>query len=230
MPAAGGAPEPAVRYDPGSYEGGGTAAPWTRFRLVGTLSSGYALLETAGGYAVVDPGAAHERVIYERLLRDAVAREDASQGLLLPQTVQLPPVDAARIRSVLPVLAEMGFEVEDFGGDTFLVRAMPEPISGADARSLLEDTARAIEDAGPKKGKQRWKESLAAAASRSCVRTRKPLSERELGAILMELAACSNPYATPGGRPTMIYTSRNDLDRRFGRAPRPAAPGAGETR
>ena len=82
-----------------------------------------------------------------------------------------------------------------------------------------EDTARAIEEAGPKKGKQRWKEELvAAAASRSCVRTRKPLSERELTAILMELAACKMPYATPGGRPTMIFTSKNDLDRRFGRS------------
>ncbi len=206
-------------YDPGSYSNPGAAAPWTKFRLVGTLSSGYALLETAGGYAVVDPSAAHERVIYERLLKDALARETAAQGLLLPQTVQLPPVDAARIRSVLPVLADMGFEVEDFGGDTFLVRSLPDALSGAAAKELLEDTARAIEEAGPKKGKQRWKEELvAAAASRSCVRTRKPLSERELTAILMELAACKMPYATPGGRPTMIFTSKNDLDRRFGRS------------
>ena len=185
---------------------------------MGTLSSGYALLETAGGYAVVDPSAAHERVIYERLLKDAVARETPAQGLLLPQTAQLPPVDAARIRSMMPVLEEMGFGVEDFGGDTFLVRSLPDALSGAAAKELLEDTARAIEEAGPKKGKQHWKEELvAAAASRSCVRTRKPLSDRELTAILMELAACKMPYATPGGRPTMIFTSRNDLDRRFGR-------------
>ncbi|MBQ9727410.1 MAG: DNA mismatch repair endonuclease MutL [Kiritimatiellae bacterium] len=206
-------------YDPDGYGApAAPAAPWTKFRLVGTLSSGYALLETAGGYAVVDPAAAHERVIYDRLLKDALARETASQGLLLPQTVQLPPVDAARIRAALPVLAEMGFEVEDFGGDTFLVRSLPEPLSGAAAGALLEDTARALEEAGPKKGRQRWKEELvAAAASRSCVRTRKPLSEKELVAILMELAASSMPYATPGGRPTMIFTSRNDLDRRFGR-------------
>ncbi len=213
------APTASAYYDPGSYSNPGAAAPWTKFRLVGTLSSGYALLETAGGYAVVDPSAAHERVIYERLLKDALARETAAQGLLLPQTVQLPPVDAARIRSVLPVLADMGFEVEDFGGDTFLVRSLPDALSGAAAKELLEDTARAIEEAGPKKGKQRWKEELvAAAASRSCVRTRKPLSERELTAILMELAACKMPYATPGGRPTMIFTSKNDLDRRFGRS------------
>ena len=212
---------PSTYYDPGSYSNPGAAAPWTKFRLIGSLSSGYALLETEGGYAVVDPAAAHERVIYERLLKDALAHESPSQGLLLPQTVQLPPVDAARIRSVLPILAEMGFEAEDFGGDTFLVRALPEPLSGANAKELLEDTARALEEAGPKKGRQHWKEELvAAAASRSCVRTRKPLDERELAAILMELAACSLPYATPGGRPTMIFTSRNDLDRRFGRAPR----------
>ncbi len=211
-------PSASAYYDPGAYASPGATAPWTKFRLIGSLSSGYALLETDGGYTVVDPSAAHERVIYERLLRDAVARETASQGLLLPQTVQLPPVDAARIRSVLPILADMGFEVEDFGGDTFLVRSLPDALSGAAAKELLEDTARALEEAGPRKGRQRWKEELvAAAASRSCVRTRKPLSERELSAILMELAACEMPYATPAGRPTMIFTSRNDLDRRFGR-------------
>lgn len=197
-----------------------TPAPWTKFRLIGSLSSGYALVETDGGYAVVDPAAAHERVLYERLLRAAPeVAESPAQKLLLPQSVALPPVDAQRVRSLLPVFAEMGFDLEDFGGDAFLVRSLPAALSGADARAILEETARALEEAGPRKGRERWREELvAAAASRSAVRTRKPLDARELVPILMELAACRLPYATPGGRPTMVFTSLRDLDRRFGRA------------
>ena len=197
-----------------------TPAPWTKFRLVGSLSSGYAIVETEGGYAVVDPAAAHERVLYERLLRAAPeVAESPAQKLLLPQTVALPPVDAQRVRSLLPVFEEMGFDLEDFGGDAFLVRSLPAALSGADAKAILEETARALEEAGPRKGRERWREELvAAAASRSAVRTRKPLDARELVPILMELAACRLPYATPGGRPTMVFTSLRDLDRRFGRA------------
>ena len=197
-----------------------TPAPWTKFRLVGSLSSGYAIVETEGGYAVVDPAAAHERVLYERLLRAAPeVSESPAQKLLLPQTVALPPVDAQRVRTLLPVFAEMGFDLEDFGGDAFLVRSLPAALSGADAKAILEETARALDEAGPRKGRERWREELvAAAASRSAVRTRKPLDARELVPILMELAACRLPYATPGGRPTMVFTSLRDLDRRFGRA------------
>ena len=212
VPAPADAPA-ASPYDP-------APAPWTKFRLVGSLSSGYALVETEGGYAVVDPAAAHERVMYERLLKAAPRVEEApSQALLLPQTVALAPLDAQRVRSVLPVLAEMGFDVEDFGGDSFLVRALPDVLSGASAKAILEETASALQDAGPRKGRQHWREELvAAAASRSAVRTRRPLDARELVPILMELAACRMPYSTPGGRPTMVYTSLRDLDRRFGRA------------
>ena len=238
--ARGGVPDPATPLPPPPSPGDGrmvapgpndqtikrpndpysTPAPWTKFRLIGSLSSGYALVETEGGYAVVDPAAAHERVLYERLLRAAPeVAESPAQKLLLPQTVALPPVDAQRVRTLLPVFEEMGFDLEDFGGDAFLVRSLPAALSGADAKAILEETARALEEAGPRKGRERWREELvAAAASRSAVRTRKPLDARELVPILMELAACRLPYATPGGRPTMVFTSLRDLDRRFGRA------------
>lgn len=200
------------------YSADPPAAPWTKFRLVGCLSTGFALLETEGGYTVVDPSAAHERVLYERLLRNTAAAESPSQALLLPQTVEMAPLDAQRIRSCLPILSDMGFEIEDFGGDSFLVQSMPEALAGSDAKAILEETAQALEEAGPAKGRKHWKEELVAAtASKSAVRTRKPLDERELVPILMELAACRMPYATPDGRPTMIYTSLRELNRKFGR-------------
>lgn len=196
----------------------GAAPPWTKFRIVGSLSSGYVLLETEGGYAVADPSAAHERVMYERLMKSGVASEINEQPLLLPHTLELTPVDAGRLRSVLEIMRGMGFDIEDFGRDAFLVRSLPEALSGGDAGKIIDETIRALEDAGPRKGREHWREELvAAAASAAAVRTRRPLDERELAPVLMELAACSMPYATPSGRPTMIFTSKNELDRRFGR-------------
>lgn len=191
-----------------------------RFRFVGMLHSGYALVEPqGGGLAVVDPAAARERVAYERLLRSPAWAEEQSQGLLLPQTVKLQPVDAGRVRELLPILSQMGFEVEDFGGDTFVVRALPDAISGVSAREMLEETARAFAEAGPRKGRERWREErLASVAARIAGRSRRPVDPRETAALILELAACSMPYATPSGRPTMVHFPLGDIERRLGRS------------
>ena len=193
--------------------------PPLRFRLVGVLSSGDAVVETEGGYAVVDVSSAHERVVYERLLRSAAFAESPAQALLLPQTVALGPVEAERVRSFLPVFSDMGFDIEDFGGDTFLVRSIPESLQNVPAKTLLQDTASAIAEAGREKARAHWREELVAgAAARAAVRTGKRLDERELAPLLLELAACRLPYVSPSGRPTMLFTSSRELDRRFGRA------------
>ncbi len=192
------------------------STPWTNFRILGTLRSGYLMLETDGGYTIVDPCAAHERVIYERLMNLAAQADTLSQRLLIPQTVAMSPVDARRIRTLLPVLVSMGFDVEDFGGDTFVVHAMPDIVAGASAKSILEETALALEEAGPRRGRQHWQEELvAAAASRGAVRTGKALNLEEQKVLLRELAGCKLPYASPLGYPTMIFTSTRELDRKF---------------
>ena len=192
--------------------------PWTSFRILGRLRSGYVFLETEGGYTIVDPAAAHERVIYERLLKQTERETPVSQKLLLPQTVAMAPLDARRVRTLLPVLSSMGFDVEDFGGDSFVIHAMPDIVAGASAKAILEETALALEETGPRKGRQHWREELvAAAASRGAVRTGKALDARELTELLRALAACRLPYASPAGRPTMIFTSLRELDRKFGK-------------
>ncbi len=221
-----GAPEGAQQASAGQPPGfapepdGRSPEAGVRFRFVGMLHSGYALVEPqGGGLAVVDPAAARERVAYERLLRSPAWAEEQSQGLLLPQTVKLQPVDAGRVRELLPILSQMGFEVEDFGGDTFVVRALPDAISGVSARDMLEETARAFAEAGPRKGRERWREErLASVAARIAGRSRRPVDPRETAALILELAACSMPYATPSGRPTMVHFPLGDIERRLGRS------------
>ncbi len=237
-------PEPRLKFDvPGehTFSGGGIpvntpspqwhepaegvvinmpeGAPWTRFRIIGRLAAGYIMMETDGGYTVLDPAAAHERVLYEELLAISGESPDASQRLLIPQTVQLKPLDADRIEKVIPLLKEMGFGIDAFGRDTFKIDSMPSPISETPCEAVLLDTAAALEEAGAKRGKSRWKdEIIAKAASRAAVRNSKSLTLEELTSMIVRLAGCSMPYTSPGGRPTMIYTSNRELDRRFGRS------------
>jgi len=196
-----------------------SGAPWTQFRIVGRLSPGYVLLETNDGYTVLDPAAAHERVLYERLLGESGAAPYASQQLLIPQTIELTPIDYRRIETILPILHEMGFAIEAFGQTAFIVNALPDILAGTSSEAVLIDTAAAFEEAGSKRGRERWREEIIAkAASRAAVRSRRTLAHAELSAIIVDLAGCTMPYTSPFGRPTMIYTSFRELDRRFGRS------------
>ena len=204
-------------------------APWSEFRIIGRLSSGYVLMETSGGYTVLDPAAARERVVYERLLAESAGGEPHSQGLLMPQTVELKPADAAAVLKVLPQLKGMGFGIEPFGNGVFSVDAVPDAVSGTDCREILAETAAAVINAGTRH-RDLWRERAAAmAAGKAASRGAYRLSDGELRMVVEALARCDMPYARPSGGPTMIFTSNRDLDRRFGRSGGGAPGGRVET-
>lgn len=195
-------------------------APWKWCRPLGMLGDGYALLETDDGLVLLEPRAAHMRVLYERLL-DAMAASDPppSQRLLLPETAELQPVDAARVRSRLGVFRAMGFGIEPLDGDAFLVDTLPAPLVGISCRTLLADMVSAMEEAGARKGRERWLEETAArAAAQSAVRTRARLAPAELAPLVQSLVRCRMPYTSPFGKPTIVLLSYRELARKFGLA------------
>lgn len=192
-------------------------SPLAEFRVLGRLESGYVMLETPGGYTIFDPNSAHERVIYEALLKQTDSKQ-ASQMLLIPQTVELKPVDARRIEALLPYFKDLGFSIEKFGASSFIVDALPEPISDTDCGTVLLDTINYLETAGPNKRRERWREEMiAAVACKIAVKNKHQLSDQELIGVIRRLAVCDMPYTSPTGKPTMIFTSLREIDRRFGR-------------
>ncbi|MDD4018479.1 MAG: DNA mismatch repair endonuclease MutL [Kiritimatiellae bacterium] len=194
-------------------------SPWRWCRVLGQVANRYLLLETDGGYVTVDPCAARERVLYERLMSGRRADgQTVSQQLLLPETVQLAPADAARLRKYLPVVQEMGFGIVDFGSDHFLVEALPEILGGVSCRELLGNIAHDLENAGTRRGSEKWREELVAkAACRTASGGTGTLSNEEAEQLVTALAATRMPYTCPRGRPTMIFTSYRELERKFGR-------------
>ncbi len=194
-------------------------SPWRWCRVLGSLAGGrYLLLETDAGAVTLDPRAARERVLYERLLADPARRGSFSQRLLLPETVRLPPADAARLRKHLDVLRELGFGVEEFGNDHFLIEALPDVLDGVSCRELLGNIAQDFESAGVRRGSEKWREELVArAACRAACGGTAALSEAEAERLVAALAATRMPYTCPRGRPTMVFTSYRELDRKFGR-------------
>jgi DNA mismatch repair protein MutL len=193
-------------------------SPWRWCRVVGQVAGGYVLVETDGGFVTVDPRAARERVLYERLMDTRGEGGALSQQLLLPETVQLAPADAARLRKYLDVVKEMGFGVEDFGSDHFLVEALPDVLGNVSCRELLANIAHDLENAGTRRGSEKWREEIIAqAACRAAAGAQSALSDAEAGKLVSALAATRMPYTCPRGRPTMIFTSYRELERKFGR-------------
>jgi|688.fasta_scaffold13989_10 DNA mismatch repair protein MutL len=198
---------------------GGAGAPWAWCRVIGPVGGLYLLLEIDSGYVVLDPRAAHERVLYERLLARVRRGEALTQTLLLPETVVLPPAHAERLRGWLTVLQRMGFGVAEFGGDTFLVDALPPEVAAVPCRSLLLDICNDLETLGARRGAEGWREdALVRAACAAAVKNDGALAAEEAGQLVRDLAACRMPYTCPRGRPTMMLTTYRELARKFGRA------------
>ncbi|MCS6771705.1 MAG: DNA mismatch repair endonuclease MutL [Kiritimatiellae bacterium] len=205
--------------EPGSaVEGPSRKAPWSWCRILGQAGGLYVVLETEDGLILMDPHAAHERVMFEQMMRSVLARDVRMQGLLAPETVDLPPEAAQRVRDHLPTLRSMGFGVAEFGGDTFVVDALPTFLGPVSPRAVLAEVTSALERGGRRAGAEHMlEEQIAMAACKAAVKARDRLTVQEIERLVQDLAACEMPYTCPHGRPTLIYMGFDELRRKFGR-------------
>jgi DNA mismatch repair protein MutL len=186
-------------------------------RLIGQIGSTYIVAEGPDGLYLIDQHAAHERVLFEKLMAQHDKKSIPSQALLSPEVVTLPPQSAKALTSQLPFLNHFGFEVEEFGTNTFQVRAMPVLFSGGDPssalRALVEDFE---EDETPLQAEVEAK-LAARVCKRLAVKGGQTLTSEEQRALLNDLEACASPRTCPHGRPTMVHLSVDALERQFGR-------------
>jgi DNA mismatch repair protein MutL len=184
-------------------------------RVVGQVKRTYIVAEGAAGMYLVDQHAAHERVLFDQICRNASRRSPQSQPLLEPVTVELTPGQADLLESNAEALARYGFEVEPFGGSSYLLRALPAIFTTQDPGQSLRDTL----DLVAVEGLQRQREDILAAsiACHSAIRAGQSLTEAEMRALLERLEATDNPHTCPHGRPTMIHLSSYLMEREFGR-------------
>ncbi len=184
-------------------------------RAVGQVANAYLVAEGPDGLYLIDQHAAHERVLYERWLSQQ--SQVISQSLLQPASVELPPADAEIIEEQLPLLNKLGFSIEAFGRNTFLVRAIPALLGDIDPQSALRALVEDFEeDETPLKGAQEGR-LVARICKRAAIKAGQSLTPEEQEALLMDLERCASPRTCPHGRPTMIHLSVDLLERQFGR-------------
>jgi DNA mismatch repair protein MutL len=193
-------------------------SPWQWCRILGQIAGYFVVLETDEGMMLLDPQSAHERVLYERMMKAFATRTIKPQGLLTPETVSLPPAKAGYIRKHVKALGALGFGISEFGGETFIVDALPSLLGEVSAAAVLDDLATDLEDAGKSVNSESvLRQHIAQVATRVAVRTTKKLSREELEKLISDLAMTELPYTSPRGRPTIIFTSLQELKKKFGR-------------
>ena len=184
-------------------------------RLIGQIGAVYIVAEGPDGLYLIDQHAAHERILYEKMTD--LTHKINSQNLLTPELIHLDANSSRLIVENLEILNKYGFEIEEFGINTFRVSAIPMLFTGKDPamaiRSLVEDFE---EDETPLKGVEDSR-LIARICKRMAVKGGQVLTIEEQQALLRQLEACKAPRTCPHGRPTMIHLSVDLLERQFGR-------------
>ena len=178
----------------------------------------YIISQTEDGLVIVDQHAAHERLVYERLKAALAERGVARQGLLIPEIVELPQEDVARLAERAEELEAVGLVLEPFGPGAVAVRETPAMLGQIDIRGLVTDLA---DDLAEWDSSTRVRERLDhVAATMAChgsVRAGRRLRPEEMDALLREMEATPNSGQCNHGRPTWISLKLSDIERLFGR-------------
>ena len=188
------------------------------YKLIGQVFDTYWLVEFKDNLYIIDQHAAHERVLYERTLREMKSREFTSQYLSPPIILSLSMQEAQLLNENMDRFSRIGFEIEPFGGEEYAVRAVPDNLfSIAKKELLMEMIDNLTEGLSTSMTPELIDEKVASLSCKAAVKGNNRLSAQEVDKLIGELLTLDNPYHCPHGRPTIIAMTKRDLEKKFKR-------------
>ena len=188
------------------------------YKLIGQVFDTYWLVEFKDNLYIIDQHAAHERVLYERTLREMKSREFTSQYLSPPIILSLSMQEAQLLNENMDRFSRIGFEIEPFGGEEYAVRAVPDNLfSIAKKELLMEMIDDLTEGLSTSMTPELIDEKVASLSCKAAVKGNNRLSAQEVDKLIGELLTLDNPYHCPHGRPTLIAMTKRDLEKKFKR-------------
>lgn len=186
-------------------------------RVVGQVGAAYIIAEGPDGIFLIDQHAAHERILYEQFMAARERDEIASQGLVTGASVQLSPDQATLLEEQLDLLGNLGFKVEPFGPNTFMVRAVPALLSKLDPAAGLRAVVEDLEAGNEPLQELEEARIILRVCKTAAIKAGQSLAPAEMEAMIRQLEKCQNPHTCPHGRPTLIHLSAAALAKQFGR-------------
>jgi DNA mismatch repair protein MutL len=186
--------------------------------LIGQYKGTYIICESDNGLMLIDQHAAHERIVFEQLKCRSGGRRPAAQRLLLPETIDLGFREAQILERLAPELDRYGLEIEPFGGNTFVVKAIPTLLDSGDIPALVTQLVEKTAEIGVGAELETvLDECLMVMACHNAIRAHQQLTDTQIKAMLEQLDACENPSHCPHGRPIWIRWTVRDLEKQFQR-------------
>ena len=182
--------------------------------VVGQFRDTYLIFKDQDGLYILDQHAAHERVMYEKLVRSFNSDISASQQLLVPVIKDLGISEMQQAESAVDALLELGFDIRPFGPSAFAVSAVPGFMDISEAEDFIDEFFAAAAEG---RNVQARKDQIISRSCKSAVKAHDHLSVEEIKALLLDLDKCENPYSCPHGRPTFVKFTEYELERMFRR-------------
>ncbi len=189
-------------------------------RVVGQVGALYIIAEGPQGVFLIDQHAAHERILYEQFMnqrRDNKPDGVMSQHVLEPVTLHVGHETTGLVALYLEQLNSIGFQIEPFGGDSFLVQAVPVVLSGQDPQRVIEEIVSSLGERRDLVAEETEARLVKMVCKRAAIKAGQLLSDIEMKELVRQLEACDSPRTCPHGRPTMIQLSAGELEKAFGR-------------
>jgi DNA mismatch repair protein MutL len=184
-------------------------------RVLGQLANTYVIAEGPDGLYLIDQHAAHERILYDRILMQWSQKAVEVQGLLQPMAIEFSPREEETLRASREFLAEFGFTIEAFGERSYLIRAIPSLVAAA---NIVEVISALLESLAVAEGRSPWQEKIAESlACHGAIRAGQQMGNEEMRELIRQLEQTKQPRTCPHGRPTMIHLSSRQLEKEFGR-------------
>ena len=185
-------------------------------RIIGQLFETYWLVQFEDKFYMIDQHAAHEKVLYERTVKNLAKKEITSQMVSPPLILTLSMQEAAKLEEYREYFAELGFEIEPFGGKEYAVSAVPANLFGLAEKDLFLELLDSLEYVNGK-NTEMVLDKIASMSCKAAVKGNQRMSTAEAQALIEELLTLENPYNCPHGRPTIISMTKQEIEKKFKR-------------
>jgi len=189
----------------------------SRYRMIGQVFETYWMIQFEDKLFIIDQHAAHEKVKYERLMKQYHEHKVLSQSLMPPIIVTLSGQEEAILKNHQNAFLELGFEVEAFGGSEYALRSVPVDLYGCGERDMFLEVLDELAEGSLRSNLRVVEEKIASMSCKAAVKGNHCLSFAEAEKLIDELLTLDNPYNCPHGRPTIVSFSKMELEKKFKR-------------
>ncbi len=189
----------------------------SKYSIIGQVFDTYWLVQFEDKLYIIDQHAAHEKVKYERFMKQYHEKTIVTQNLMPPIIVSLTGKEEMILKEYQELFTNLGFEIEEFGGDEYALRAVPVDLYGCDERQMFLEVLDELSDMGPRESLKVVEEKIASMSCKAAVKGNNRISREEAEKLIDELLTLENPYNCPHGRPTIITMSKYEMEKRFKR-------------